>query len=717
MEVRLTCESGPSVGQTRQLGVGLHSLGRGPQNSLSMELDEAVSARHAELCVRREAALLVDVGSENGTWLNGVELAVPTVLASDDLLQLGQSTWRVTCLPAPPDEPTAAAAPPLLDEPRLQVLAGPQQGLLLTLASGLPLVVGRGPKADLVLDDPLVSREHATFFRQGDEVAVLDNDSVNGVTVNGEKVRMTHLAEGDRVQIGRTVLRFQAAGQPVATAPPAEPPPPPPPPSLPSEPLGRLGEWLLLREIGRGGMGRVFAARRPGGEVLALKVVVFKGLDEARAARRRRRFGREVEVLQRIRHDNVVGFREAGEVDGRPCLAMELLEGEDLGSALRRLGRLPYAEVERILFQLCGAVAAVHAQGIIHRDLKPSNVVLHGPQRQVKLTDFGIARPVGEADLEGDEERLTVAGDDSITGVGRHPGTPFYMSPEGLRGEPAEMRSDIWQLGVVMYQLLAGRRPFEGTTSHEVATRVDQDCPAELPADLPQHLCSAVYRCLRKDPAGRFGSAIELMDALHDRRVEQLLPVGAAGPLPRPWTRCPHCRTRLAPARERCPVCQTDLYPFASGQILQVEAAGQTSTACGACGRPLAWEATVCLGCQRELQFPPPPPEPEPDFSEQLTDDELANLAARWSTLKSCPWCGAGLNDGATACSFCGLVFRPYLLGRVTLATVADREQPCCGHCGSPLDDPAQPACEACGLDFSSGRLPDATMWHAAAGA
>lgn len=744
MDVRLVCVHGPCEGRTVTLGGGRHGFGRESDNAVRLPEDEAASAHHAELLIRPTALVLQDLDSHNGTHLNGVQLAVPTVVALGDVIRVGASEWSVEQADtADAFDTDGDAGDFALDlsvthdvvPPRLQVVAGPRRGEVFELALGLPFVVGRSPKAELTLDDVFVSREHATFFRQGDDVAVLDNDSSNGVFVNGQQVRMLHLTDGDEVRIGHTILRFLAVGSPVpelevSEETPEELPPPPPPPreeteerpprrALPepfsSAPIGKLGDYVLHREIGRGGMGRIFSARGAGGDPVALKIMISKGIDDARIRRRVHRFQREVSVLKDVRHENVVGYRDAGVIDGRPYLAMELLHGPDLSDELRHHGRLPYAESERILFQLCAAVSAVHAAGIIHRDIKPANVLLHGPKRVVKLTDFGIARPIEERDLEGDREQLTVAGEGAITGDGRHPGTPLYMAPEQVRGEDLDMRSDIWALGVVLYQLVSGRRPFEGRTGTEVMGAVEAACPAALPDDLPGYVRSAVYRCLLKPATWRFASAIELMDALHERRIEQLVPLGSEPPRSFPLTRCPHCSARIAVGREKCPICQGDLMLFVDGQMMQLEVDGKAYLGCGGCARVVELTEPVCIRCGKE--FVHRRSAAEALHEEVLTEFESEALAVGLAKLKRCPLCSTPVGTDKSLCAECGLPLRAVLLARLVVVEAADESRSLhCGHCRAEVPSGQYARCGACGLEFVSGKLRHG-VWHAPAAA
>jgi len=268
--------------------------------------------------------------------------------------------------------------------------------------------------------------------------------------------------------------------------------------------MRRVGRYEITGELGRGGAGLVYRAQ----DVRDARPVALKLMRAAGGAgdRARRRFGREVQSLLRIRHPGVVAVRDAGQHEGTPYLVVDIVEGESLADRLERAGPLSPAEAVPIARQLADALAHCHAHGILHRDLKPDNVLLDGEGR-ARLTDFGLAHDL-EASLE--RSRLTVAG--------RLLGTPGFWPPEqaGVDLEAIGPRSDVFGLGAVLYASLTGRPPFSGETLPEVLAALDE--PVEPPSahapGVDPLLDAVCLRCLERDPERRFGSAAEVGEAL-----------------------------------------------------------------------------------------------------------------------------------------------------------------------------------------------------------
>jgi len=200
------------------------------------------------------------------------------------------------------------------------------------------------------------------------------------------------------------------------------------------------------------------------------------------------RFHGEVRTAREVTHPNVCRVHDIGETDGHHFLSMEYVDGEDLASLLRRIGRLPRDKGIEIGRQLCAGLAAAHDRGVLHRDLKPSNVMIDGRGR-VRITDFGLA---GIATQVRTENLLA--------------GTPAYMSPEQFAGREATVRSDLYALGLILYEVFTGRRPFKGDTLFELARVHQNDAPpppSAVAADIDPALERIILRCLEKDPHAR----------------------------------------------------------------------------------------------------------------------------------------------------------------------------------------------------------------------
>jgi hypothetical protein len=255
--------------------------------------------------------------------------------------------------------------------------------------------------------------------------------------------------------------------------------------------------YRIVAMLGRGGMGEVYRADDLTlGQPVALKFLPRAILDNPNALER---FRNEVRIARRVSHPNVCRVYDLTEIDGNFFLSMEYIDGEDLGALLRRIGRLPADKALEIARKLCAGLSAAHEKGVLHRDLKPGNVMLDG-RGQVLLTDFGLAGLANQ--IEGAEVRN---------------GTPAYMAPEQLEGKEVTTRSDIYSLGLVLYEILTGKRPFESDTLAGLA-QVRKDrlfvTPSTLVKDLDPRVERVILRCLESDPQNRPANALAVAAAL-----------------------------------------------------------------------------------------------------------------------------------------------------------------------------------------------------------
>jgi predicted Ser/Thr protein kinase len=273
--------------------------------------------------------------------------------------------------------------------------------------------------------------------------------------------------------------------------------------------------YRIVALLGKGGMGEVYRAD----DLTLGQQVALKFLPEAMTRNQDalRRFHNEVRIARKVSHPNVCRVYDVGEVDGRLFLSMEYVDGEDLGSLLRRIGRLPADKVLEISRKLCAGLGAAHDKGVLHRDLKPANVMLDG-RGQVLLTDFGLAGLAEE-----------------FTGLEVRSGTPAYMAPEQLSGREVTIQSDLYSLGLVIYELFSGKRPFEGDTLAELMRARSETAPVSLNSivrDLDPAVERVVLRCLDPDPSRRPKSALAVSAALPGG--DPLAAALAAGETPSP---------------------------------------------------------------------------------------------------------------------------------------------------------------------------------------
>jgi len=275
------------------------------------------------------------------------------------------------------------------------------------------------------------------------------------------------------------------------------------------------GRYRIVGLVGRGGMGEVYRAD----DLKLGQAVALKFLPEQLETNRDRldRFLNEVKVALRVTHPNVCRVHDIGDLDGRHFISMEYIDGEDLASLLRRIGRLPQDKAVQIARQLCAGLAAAHDEGILHRDFKPANVMIDGRGR-AKITDFGLARLA-----------------DAVEGAEVGAGTPGYMAPEQAAGREVSARSDVYSLGLVLYELFTGKRAFDASSFAEMRRLQEQSSPT-TPASHVEGLDPAVeraiLRCLEREAAQRPASPLAVAASLPGG--DPLAAALAAGETPSP---------------------------------------------------------------------------------------------------------------------------------------------------------------------------------------
>jgi hypothetical protein len=273
--------------------------------------------------------------------------------------------------------------------------------------------------------------------------------------------------------------------------------------------------YRIISRLGKGGMGEVFRAD----DIVLGQPVALKFLPESAKgnANLLTRFYNEVRIARQITHANVCRVYDIGEVDGQPYLSMEYIDGEDLASLLRRIGRLPGDKATEFARKMCAGLAAAHAQGVLHRDLKPANIMIDG-RGELRITDFGLAAVAQQ--LEGAEARN---------------GTPAYMAPEQLTGREVSVQSDLYALGLVFYEMFTGKPPHQAETIGEMVKLREESSitnPSSLVTDIDKSVERAILRCLDADPKLRPASAKALAASLPGG--DPLAAALAAGETPSP---------------------------------------------------------------------------------------------------------------------------------------------------------------------------------------
>src|SRR5262245_58945355 len=274
--------------------------------------------------------------------------------------------------------------------------------------------------------------------------------------------------------------------------------------------VGRLGRYEVLNELGKGAMGVVYLAKDPViGRLVAIKTIKNSqsGEDDSESREFRERFVREAQTAGILSHPNIVTIHDIGEdtESHASFIAMEYIEGRNLKSLLGEKSKFSWDEIADLIAQIAEALDYAHRKGIIHRDIKPANIILTTDSK-VKITDFGIAKVASS----------------NLTTTGQFLGTPNYMSPEQVSGAPVDGRIDIFSLGVVLYELLTNRKPFQGDNLTAISYKIvheDFTPPAELSSDLPPEFNPIVARAMAKDPWNRYQRGKDMALALYQLKA------------------------------------------------------------------------------------------------------------------------------------------------------------------------------------------------------
>ena len=414
-------------------------------------------------------------------------------------------------------------APLLGDGWELRLHTGRGAGTVLLVPRG-GAILGSSRDCELVLSDDTVAPRHLRLFEKSGGLEFVHLGGRWSTLVDGEPRAAGTLPEGTLLQVGAVLLSVARRSM---TTPPGGPATEDDEPPL--APGTVLAERYRIHDlVGRGGMGAVYRAEHLAlGNAVAVKVLRSSHGTHADIVRR---FQREAVAASQIRHPGIVEVTDFGRTpDGRFYLAMELVEGETLGRRLARLGPLPPTEAMTLVRELARALGAAHARGIYHRDIKPENVLL-GRDGSIKLADFGIAR-LAEGPRDARE-----------TAAGLIFGTPHYMSPEQAAGQRQDGRSDVYALGVLLFELLTGAPPYLGASAtHVLAAHLLSPVP-RLPAQgphgpIPPQLADLVARMMAKTAADRPASMTDVEASLEAVLAGHELPPPVRPAVVRPWMR------------------------------------------------------------------------------------------------------------------------------------------------------------------------------------
>jgi len=376
--------------------------------------------------------------------------------------------------------------------PMLVCVGGPYEGQSFPISSS-EFLIGRGESSKLTLEGSLISRQHAEIRLKDGHYHLYDHESTNGTYVNQQRVAHHILKAGDHFQIGPYVLLFRPAGHTIA---PSTPPLLRPVEQHKPAPTGGFDAYECLEMIGGGGMATVYRARsRQDHSVVAIKV--FHQTDPYLMDK----FAQEIRIGMSLQgHPHIAKVFGGGNAGSLYYMVMEYVDNLSLRERLRLGQPLPFDAIVTVIGQTCDALSHAHSRGIIHRDIKPENIMFSS-NAGVKLVDFGIAK-------------LTSAR--TVTMDGMLVGTSYYMSYEAAQGLTVDQRSDLYSLGIVLYEMLTGQVPFKGGALTVVNKHIHEQptLPSKITSSVPQQAEEVVMRALAKDAGRRFQSAEEMARAL-----------------------------------------------------------------------------------------------------------------------------------------------------------------------------------------------------------
>ena len=497
MEIRLEITNGPSRGRHYTLREGeAIVVGRSSRCNLVVGGDPRCSRAHCLVFLHPPHCYVRDLGSLNGTFVNGQRVQPVAPLNHGDCVRVGDSEITVEIIAEAPAEPLAPAGAERQPDETYLPGAEPPEG-----TGSLPRVELSGEESEVV--PPPSEGEERLQFVEDEEVGEADElefvrsegDQEAGGPGEGNVVRCVRCG---REEPAEAVQAIEANGEAVFVCERCRE-------QAQREEGAQIPGYRIRRHLCQGGMGHVWEAERISTrERVAIKTMLP---DIASSRTGVRRFQREMRIAQQLQHPNIVRCLEADEHRGVFYIVMEFVEGTDAERARERAGgRLPVEHVVRIALQVLDALEYAHRQGVVHRDLKPANLMLveYPHNLLVKVTDFGLALARGMSGL---------------TRPGQALGTLPFMPPEQvLDSHRVDARADIFGLGATMYYLLTGQFVYDfqpGVREPHLTIIEDEVVPIERRRrDLPDYLVQTINRAIRKDPRRRFGSAAEMREAL-----------------------------------------------------------------------------------------------------------------------------------------------------------------------------------------------------------